>query len=93
MCDVSGSTPVAFATVCATPPSPSQRSCLPGLPHVIDADAVRAELLRKRLRNIDERGLCGAVVDSSAIGLEERVHQSDVHNRTARALLAERLAR
>ena len=81
---VSGSTPVAFATVCATPLlAQPQIRAYRARRHVIDADAVRAKLLRERLREIDKRGLGGTIVDGAGIGLEERVHRGDVHNRAA----------
>jgi hypothetical protein len=81
---VSGSTPVAFATVWATPSSAQpQVRAYRAWRHVIDADAVRAELLRQRLREIDKRGLGGTIVDRAGIGLEEGVHRSHVHDGTA----------
>jgi hypothetical protein len=51
--------------------------------HVIDADAVPAELLRQRLGETDKRGLCGTIVDRAGIGPEEGVHRSHVHDGTA----------
>ena len=54
--------------------------------HVIDADAARAKLLRKRLREIDKGDVGGAIVNRAGIRLEKHVHRSDVHDRAATVL-------
>ena len=82
---VSASTPVALRdrlgdAVLAEPQVGADRAGRDG----VDADAARAELLRQRLGEVDQRGLGGAVVDRAAVGLEERVHRGDVDDRARR---------
>ena len=51
---------------------------------VVDADALRAELLRQGLGEVEQRRLGGAVVDHAAVRLEERVDRRDVDDRARR---------
>ena len=80
---VSGSTPSPLATVAATPCSPSHRSVPTGPGDTaVDADAVRSELLRERLGEVDQGGLGGAVVDRPPVGMVEGVDRGDVDHRS-----------
>lgn len=76
---VSASTPVALATVSATPCSLRRRSVATGpgetaltrMPH-------GAEFLGQRLAEADQCGPGGAVVDRGGVALEEGVHGRDL---------------
>ena len=74
----SASTPIVAPTVSATPCSPNQRSVPPDRARRSSRGCPWAELLRQRLREVEDRRLGRAVVDRAAVGLEERVHGADV---------------